>query len=167
MPPYRDRGPSRSGGGAENWSPPVSAAPGGVSGSPPGSSTLLPLQADSQLDVKRCGLSEDAQTLLDALVPLKPEEEQDEELVPRSERGYVVSIGKKDWKRLHYLGGCSRLPGIHYLNYEFLGEAQPLEDQYDDICRQCWGPRGKAPPLLADEAEEVEVSPDTSEAEDV
>ena len=77
-----------------------------------------------------------------------------------------MSIGKKGWRRLHYLGGCARLPGIHYLNYEFLGEEQPKEDKYDDTCGQCGGSRGKAPPLLGDSLGVDEVSPDTSEAED-
>jgi len=97
---------------------------------------------------------------------LPQEEEAEDALLPRSERGYVVSIGKKGWRRLHFLGGCSRHPGIHYLEYEFLGETQPKEDEYDDTCKQCWGKRGKAPPLQADALDEEEVSPDTSEAED-
>jgi len=68
---------------------------------------------------------------------------------------------------LHFLGGCSRLPGIHYLEFELLGEQQPREDQYDDTCKQCWGTRGKAPPLLAGGGlDDAEVSPDTSEAEE-
>jgi len=40
----------------------------------------------SQVDITHFGLSEDAQTLLDALVPVPLEEEQDEEPVTRPER---------------------------------------------------------------------------------
>ena len=53
------------------------------------------------------------------------------------------------------------------MNYELLGEAQPREYEYDDVCGQCWGTRGKAPPLSGGEGPgDNEVSPDTSEAED-
>jgi len=54
------------------------------------------------------------------------------------ESGYVVSISKSDWRRLHRLGGCSRHPGIHYLQYELLGAGKPRPEDYDDYCRQCW-----------------------------
>jgi len=54
------------------------------------------------------------------------------------ESGYVVSISKSDWRRLHRLGGCSRHPGVHYLQYELLGSGKPRAEDYDDYCRQCW-----------------------------
>jgi len=54
------------------------------------------------------------------------------------ESGYVVSISKSDWRRLHRLGGCSRHPGIHYLQFELLGAGKPRPEDYDDYCRQCW-----------------------------
>jgi len=54
------------------------------------------------------------------------------------ESGYVVSISKTNWRRLHRLGGCSRHPGVHYLQYELLGAGKPRPEDYDDYCRQCW-----------------------------
>ena len=39
---------------------------------------------------------------------------------------------------MHRLGGCRRLPGTHYLNFECLGVVRPLPEFYDDVCRQCW-----------------------------
>jgi len=113
------------------------------------------------------GLSEQAQTLLEANLPLELPVEVPDVILPATERGYVISLGKKDWRRLHYLGGCSRVPGVHYLRFELLGEAQPPEDAYDDYCGQCWGTHGRAPPLAAAEEEEPGAgSPDTSEAEE-
>jgi len=54
------------------------------------------------------------------------------------ESGYVVSISKSGWRRLHRLGGCSRHPGVHYLQFELLGAGKPRPEDYDDYCRQCW-----------------------------
>ena len=52
--------------------------------------------------------------------------------------GYVVSLPRSDWRRLHRLGGCARHPGVHYLRYELLGDERPKPEEYDDFCRQCW-----------------------------
>jgi hypothetical protein len=60
-------------------------------------------------------------------------------LLPATEKGYVVSVSRKTgFRRLHYLGACRSVPGIHYMEYEWLGEALPAESAYDDHCRQCW-----------------------------
>jgi len=101
-----------------------------------------------------------------AVVVCAPEEADHE--VPAGEQGYVVSLGKRDWRRLHYLGGCSRMPGIHYLRYEFLGQERPEPDRYDEVCKQCWGAKGKAPALEEEPAVlDGELSPETSEAEEL
>jgi len=52
--------------------------------------------------------------------------------------GYVVSLSRTDWRRLHRIGGCTRHPGVHYLRFELLGLERPAPDAYDDFCRQCW-----------------------------
>jgi len=52
--------------------------------------------------------------------------------------GFVVSISKSGWRRLHRIGGCTRMPGVHYLNFELLGDEKPGVEAYDDFCRQCW-----------------------------
>ncbi len=63
--------------------------------------------------------------------------------LPESERGYVVSItAKTRFRRLHYLGACCRVPGIHYIDYELYGNTKPAVQDYDDHCRQCWPPQG-------------------------
>jgi len=91
---------------------------------------------------------------------------EEETALPKSEVGFVTSVSRQGWRRLHYLGGCSRVPGIHYLNFECLGEAVPRLEEYDDVCKQCWGPKGVGPRLQQEEdGEQEELSPDTSEAE--
>jgi len=62
---------------------------------------------------------------------------EDESQGPPS-AGYVVSLSRTDWRRLHRFGGCPRLPGVHYLRFELLGLGRPAPDAYDDFCKQCW-----------------------------
>jgi len=105
--------------------------------------------------------------LREASAVLEPVQDEAPFVIPAEEQGYVVSLGKRGWRRLHYLGGCSRLPGVHYLRFELLGIERPPPDGYDDVCQQCWGPKGRAPAL--DEVVEDspgELSPETSEAEE-
>ena len=59
-----------------------------------------------------------------------------QEALPAS--GYVVSLSRSDWRRLHRFGGCPRHPGVHYLRYELLGTDKPKQEDYDDYCKQCW-----------------------------
>jgi len=48
-----------------------------------------------------------------------------------------------------------------------LGEERPEPDRYDDVCQQCWGPRGRAPALeVGAESTPSDFSPETSEAEE-
>jgi len=74
--------------------------------------------------------------------------------------GYVVSLSKSDWRRLHRIGGCARHPGVHYLRYELLGDSKPGPESYDDFCRQCW--RSGGPDEESDEAES-ETEPEEGE----
>ena len=79
--------------------------------------------------------------------PILPEAAPEAERIP--EVGFVVSIAKSGWRRLHRLGGCARHPGVHYLNYELLGLDRPDVGMYADFCRQCW--RGSDPQEPSDE----------------
>jgi len=82
-------------------------------------------------------------------VPVLPAEAPAEDRIP--EMGFVVSIAKSGWRRLHRLGGCARHPGVHYLNFDLLGLDRPDVSAYDDFCRQCW--RGTDPQDPSDEEE--------------
>ena len=77
------------------------------------------------------------------------------------ETGYVVSISKSDWRRLHRLGGCSRHPGVHYLQFELLGDERPKPEEYDDFCRQCWRTGG---PDEGTDDEDSETDPEEEDA---
>ena len=98
-------------GAAGPWSHPGSAVSGGGPGTHTGPTTVLPHPVGAPGDIVQFGLSEEAQTLLDALGPLPLVEEPEEALLPSTEKGYVVSIGKKGWRRLHFLGGLCPPPG--------------------------------------------------------
>ena len=85
---------------------------------------------------------------------------EEEEVAP-PESGYVVSMsGRKGLRRLHYIGLCHRLPGIDYLRWEALGEAEPGEERYDACCKQCW-PKGRG--SEAEEETEAEEESDSEE----
>jgi len=76
--------------------------------------------------------------------------------LPETEQGYVISISRSGWRRLHLLHACPRVPGFDYGVYEFLGMAAPEEDCYDDFCRHCWRGPGRVPPRPAMSEGEVE-----------
>jgi len=75
--------------------------------------------------------------------------------------GFVISLSKSDWRKLHRIGGCSRHPGVHYLRFEWLGDAKPAPEEYDDFCRQCWrvgGPEEDSDGVESEtDAEDVEA----------
>ena len=75
--------------------------------------------------------------------------------------GYVVSLSRTNWRRLHRIGGCSRHPGVHYLRFELLGLERPQPDDYDDYCRQCW--KSGAPEEPSDD-EDSETDQEEGEA---
>ncbi len=71
--------------------------------------------------------------------PKKVRRQADEDkAVPPQERGYVVSIGKSGFRRLHYAGACHRVPGVHYTTYEWIGVVLPQAGDYDAHCAKCW-----------------------------
>ncbi len=67
--------------------------------------------------------------------------------VPAAERGYVISLGKTGFRRLHYAGACHRVPGIHYTSYEWLGVQLPPPTAYDAHCAKCWPDWQQAKPV--------------------
>eukprot|EP00438_Fugacium_kawagutii_P025747 Skav221043 [mRNA] locus=scaffold1448:250657:252750:+ [translate_table: standard] len=52
---------------------------------------------------------------------------------------YVCSIvGRSRTKTLHKVGECHRLPGIHYKDFEVLGEEAPCTSKYNKVCSACF-----------------------------
>ncbi len=53
--------------------------------------------------------------------------------------GYVCSvIGRRQVRRLHFVGLCYRRPGWDYRDFVAYGEELPGPSSYDLVCRQCW-----------------------------
>ena len=52
---------------------------------------------------------------------------------------YVVSIvGRSGRRTLHKVGECYRLPGVHFKNFETMGESMPDAGTYHVICKVCF-----------------------------
>jgi hypothetical protein len=72
-----------------------------------------------------------------------PQKAADSTVVAGEPGDYVVSVTeKRGFRRLHQLGRCYRVPGLHYTQWLTLGTARPTSAEYDDFCRNCW-PSGK------------------------
>ena len=79
-----------------------------------------------------------------------------DELVPRG--SFVISIwGRGNRKTLHRVGECHRVPGVHYKNYEVVGNDPPASDTFHQSCRVCF-PRGAAVEESDSEASDEEAS---------
>ena len=61
----------------------------------------------------------------------------DEEKAPPS--GFVISItrGGQCW-RLHFAGGCWRIPGEHFKRFDDYGQVVPPESTYTHRCKDCF-----------------------------
>jgi hypothetical protein len=52
---------------------------------------------------------------------------------------WVISVtGTRATRRLHRVGECYRIPGIHYSQFEILGGQEPEENCYDAKCKICF-----------------------------
>ena len=69
----------------------------------------------------------------------------------KAPHGYVVAIaGSSRRRRLHQVGRCWRVPGLHYKEFEVFGDTLPAAEDYHLICHQCW-PAAGAQLALQDE----------------
>jgi hypothetical protein len=69
---------------------------------------------------------------------------KDETVSKGTEGDYIVSVTEKQgFRRLHQLGRCFRIPGVHYTQWEVLGLERPETSEYEDYCKNCW-PQKKA-----------------------
>ena len=51
---------------------------------------------------------------------------------------FVVSISARtEFRRLHVTGGCPRVPGLHYANFEILGTVEPAVHSFHARCLHC------------------------------
>ena len=67
---------------------------------------------------------------------------------------FVIStVGRSSRRTLHRVGECHRIPGVHFHNYELLGDEPPSSSEFHHACLICF-PKG----TLQDEREEEEIS---------
>ena len=52
--------------------------------------------------------------------------------------GFVVSEVGKRRRRLHFVGHCFRLPGLHYRSFTVFGDEVPEESAFDKVCSGCF-----------------------------
>ncbi len=75
-------------------------------------------------------------------VAVEPETTYDhdcDDFRPRWANGYVISIsGNRRIRRLHKLGQCYRVPGVHYVRFEECGLELPSATLYNQYCKDCW-----------------------------
>ena len=51
---------------------------------------------------------------------------------------FVASVQKSGFRRLHIIGGCTRVPGIDYASFHSFGLTRPPASEYHKACRQCF-----------------------------
>ncbi len=79
---------------------------------------------------------------------------------------YVVCIsGHKKLRRLHRVGNCFRIPGVHYLVFKDYGSQCPPSRSYDVICLDCWRATAKDGDSGDDVSEEVSSSSGSEEGQ--
>lgn len=62
-----------------------------------------------------------------------------EKVEEKEAEGYVVSVtGRMRHRRLHFVGNCYRIPGVHYADYVVYGGTVPPAAAYTTVCRNCW-----------------------------
>ena len=52
--------------------------------------------------------------------------------------GFVVAVTTSKLRRLHFVGNCGKIPGIHFRTYETFRDEVPDATQYDRRCRSCF-----------------------------
>ena len=72
--------------------------------------------------------------------------------------GFVISKTKNGaCRRLHFVGGCFRMPGEHYKCFESFGQAIPPDEAFNVRCKDCF-PAGSLQALKDEEAAEISAS---------
>ena len=56
--------------------------------------------------------------------------------------GFVVCLTKAKLRRLHFVGHCGKVPGVHYQDYVHFGDTVPNSKEFDWQCIHCFGRGG-------------------------
>ena len=76
-----------------------------------------------------------AQELSEAL----DQQESEDEASPF---GFVVALTQSGIRRLHFVGACGRVPGLHFGNFIRYGNRVPAAHEFDKACVVCFGKKG-------------------------
>ena len=81
--------------------------------------------------------------------------------------GYIIAKTQRGaFRRLHFGGGCKRIPGEHYLDWEELGDRVPAPHEFNARCLHCF-PADKAETKAKEEKEASDVGSASSSDEAV
>ena len=81
---------------------------------------------------------------------------------------YVVSIvGRSRTRTLHRVGERHRQPGVHYAQFELLGEEPPDTSQYHRACKNCFGDGATVAGISPEDESSGEVTSSDSMESDV
>ena len=71
-------------------------------------------------------------------------------------QGFVIAISRRGaFKRLHFAGGCWRVPGVHYHHFQECGPVMPELAHIDARCKDCFpGNMPKGAPTTQDVSEQ-------------
>ena len=139
---------------------------------PPGTQELqsaqlvpdLPGTTDAQpLQSKAASAKPERQHRPAGIVETKPRRKrqvQKEQELPVVPPGYLVAFAHK-LRCLHYVGRCWRKPGRDIKKWQYYGQEQPGEQEYDHYCKHCWS-KGALPGQDSEQARAAEDSGSSS-----
>ena len=78
--------------------------------------------------------------------------------------GFVIAKTTSKLRRLHFVGSCSRVPGVHYHKFDSWGQTCPPDTEFDLRCVNCFG---RPVPSLEDSSSEDSSSSGCSSTTEV
>ena len=128
--------------------------------------SALPALADLELEAvaaeEEAGADEDLEDEFVKATNLKKLIEKAEEVIDEKPMGFVISKTRGGkCRRLHFVGGCFRVPGEHYRSFDSFGQDVPEQHLFDFRCRDCF-PADKPSVQQQERQEEVSASDDGS-----
>ena len=97
-------------------------------------------EAAQAMPVKKLSTQQERQHRPAGIVETKPRRKRQvkiEQEIPVVPPGYLVAFAHK-LRCLHYVGRCWRKPGRDIKNWQYYGQEQPGEQDYDHYCKHCW-----------------------------
>ena len=97
-------------------------------------------EATQAMPVKELTIQRERQHRPAGIVETKPRRKRQvkiEQEIPVVPPGYLVAFAHK-LRCIHYVGRCWRKPGRDIKNWQYYGQEQPEEQDYDHYCKHCW-----------------------------